>query len=93
MVSMEAEKEIIQTAMDTMMAYENVTTVTPSTVWTDTWLNNPAGPGASPLYPTYLREPNTTYSYCWTSGGKITRQDESSATCAPRTDSSATIPR
>ena len=84
------EGEYVQTAMDSMMADENVTTVTASTVSTDTWSDNPTGPAPSPLYPTYLRESNTICFYCWDSSGRVTRQDKSSATCGALSDGSVT---
>jgi len=82
------EGEYVQTAMDSMMADQNVTTVTASTVSTDTWSDNPTGLAPSPLYPTYMPKSNTICSYCWDSSGLITRQDKSSEPCVALTDGS-----
>ena len=54
-----AEWVTIQTAMDTMMAKQHITTVT-VTGATGNMSSFPAGNG---LYPTYLRTPNTTGTY------------------------------
>ncbi|MFA5308560.1 MAG: type II secretion system protein [Dehalococcoidales bacterium] len=54
-----AELSIVQTAMDAMMAKENVSTVT---VTTNT-SNMEAFPAGNPLYPGYLRTANTQGSY------------------------------
>ncbi len=75
------EKDLVQMGMDSMMVDREVTSVTPSTHSTNSWIDNPAGTSTSPLYPTYLRDPDTFCYYCWDSTGAITRQDKSSATC------------
>ena len=86
------EENIVQTGMDTMMVDRIVTSVTPSTRSTNSWIDNPTGTGTSPLHPTYLRDPDTICYYCWDSTGMITRQDESSATCGAPSAGTATIP-
>ena len=75
------EEESIQTSMLSMMADREVTSVTPSTRSTNSFIDNPTGTSTSPLYPTYMRDANTTCYYCWDSTGTITRQDDSSAPC------------
>ena len=84
------EKEFVETAMVAMMADKDVSTVTPSAMSTNSWANNPAGTSRSPLYPIYMREPNTACFYCWDSSGRITRQDKYSATCGEPSDGSVT---
>ena len=75
------EKESVQTAMVSMMVDREVTSVTPSTHSTNSWIDNPKGIGTSPLYPSYLRDPHTTRFYCWDSRGNVTRQHEYSEAC------------
>ena len=76
------EKDFVQTGMDAMMAEREVTSVTPNTRSTNSWIDNPTGTTTAPLYPTYMRSPSTDCFYCWDSTGKVTRQDKSSAACA-----------
>ncbi len=75
------EREIVQTAMVSMMVDREVTSVTPSTHSTNSWIDNPALTGTSPLYPTYLRVSNTTWFYYWDSSGNVARQHEYSEAC------------
>ena len=81
LVSNTMEEEDVQTGMSAMMADREVTSLAPSTHSTNSWIANPTGTGTIPLYPTYLRDPDTTCYYCWNSTGMITRQDKYSATC------------
>ena len=87
-----SEEDSVQAGMNSMMVDREVTSVTPSTHSTNSWIDNPTGAGTSPLYPTYLRDPDTFCYYCWDSTGTITRQDDSSASCGAPSGSAATIP-
>ncbi len=65
------ELRIVQTAMDVMMAANNLTAVTARTVATNTFNALPAGAGARPLSPDYLRQNSTRGSYTWTATGLV----------------------
>ena len=87
------EEANVATALLAMMVDKGVSNVTPSARSTNSWADNPAGTGTSPLYPSYLRESNTACLYCWDSSGGITSQDKSSAPCGASGDGSvATSP-
>jgi prepilin-type N-terminal cleavage/methylation domain-containing protein len=58
----------VQTAMDAMMAANNLTTVTASAGDTSNWSSAPTG---HPLYPSFLRQSTTSGSYTWTAGGLV----------------------
>ena len=60
-----AETETVQTAMNAMMADQNITTVTAHTslAGIDTWTAQPLGTGAVFLSG-YLKKNTTTYFYC-----------------------------
>jgi prepilin-type N-terminal cleavage/methylation domain-containing protein len=80
-----AEKANVQAAFDTMMADNNITSVTAvNLATTGTAGNNfaalPAGTGADPLAG-YLREPTTKYFYCWSAAGLVTEQFTSAVAC------------
>jgi prepilin-type N-terminal cleavage/methylation domain-containing protein len=66
-----AEKSVVQTAMDAMMAKEGVSSVP----WVLTVTKNMASfPDAvHPLYPDYLRTANTTGSYACDTTGMVTQ--------------------
>ena len=86
------EEDFVQTGMDAMMADREVTSVTPNTHSTGSWIDHPTGTSTAPLYPGYLRTPSTDCFYCWDSAGKITRQDKSSAACGPPIAGSLPVP-
>lgn len=65
------ELRIVQTAMDTMMAANNLTAVTVQTVATNTFSALPAGTGTRPLSPDYLRQDSTRGSYTWSASGLV----------------------
>ena len=78
--AMAAETETIQTAMNAMMAEQDITTVTENIGPADAvqdWnlATSPAGAGALPLYgglgDRYLKAQLTNYYYCWTAGGEV----------------------
>jgi prepilin-type N-terminal cleavage/methylation domain-containing protein len=62
-----AELSIIQTAMDSMMAKDNVTSITAANATTD-WS---AAPSGHALYPNYLRFQNSNGSYNFDSTGLV----------------------
>ena len=80
--AMAAERETIQTAMNAMMAEQDITTVTavinPSAA-TNTWSALPAGAGAAALYGAsgaqFLKKDTTRYYYCWTASGEVYTRD------------------
>lgn len=66
-----AEKTMVQSAMDVMMAKDKQTTVTAVTVATS---NMAAFPDAThPLYPNYLRSSATKGTYTCTTSGLVTQ--------------------
>ena len=65
----EAELSVVQTAMDSMMAKNNVSAVT-STNATD---NMTAFPIGNALYPNYLRDTTTKGTYSTDTTGKVTQ--------------------
>jgi type IV pilus assembly protein PilA len=67
-----AELSIVQTAMDSMMAKENVSTVAS----TSNTSNMAAFPSDNPLYPDYLRFPTTQGSYSCNTTGFVTQIDD-----------------
>jgi prepilin-type N-terminal cleavage/methylation domain-containing protein len=76
-VTKDAEKDIVQTAIDVYMAQNNVSTVTgnvgpaPSKV---------VGPASGDQFSSLLRR-DSKYLYCWNTNGNITRQDTAAAAC------------
>lgn len=66
------ELRTVQTAMDAMMAKNNITTVTAQAAATNTFSALPAGAGATPLSPNFLRQTTTKGSYTWTAAGLVT---------------------
>jgi general secretion pathway protein G len=67
------EKSTVQTAMDAMMAAKSITTVTLQSTGSTAWAALPAGTGADPLYPNYLRSTTTKGSYSWATTGEVTQ--------------------
>ena len=80
--AMAAERETVQTAMNAMMAEQDITTVTavinPAAA-TNSWTGLPLGNGSAFLYggvgDRYLKVGATTYYYCWTAGGEVYTRD------------------
>ena len=66
-----AETQLIQTAMDTMMAKLGLSTVTAVTTATSNMASFPDA--TNPLYPTYLRSATTKNTYTCTASGLVTR--------------------
>ena len=66
--ALEAETQTVQTAMDTMMAENGITTVTvndetTTSNWQNTWTALPAGTGALTL-DGYLKKTTTKFFFC-----------------------------
>ena len=70
-----AERESVQTAMNAMMAEQDISTVNDHTSGGgyNTWTAEPTGAGSVPLSG-YLQKDTTTYYYCWDTTGLITSQ-------------------
>jgi prepilin-type N-terminal cleavage/methylation domain-containing protein len=66
------ELRTVQTAMDAMMASNNITTVTAQAAATNTFTALPVGAGTQPLSPNYLRQDNTKGAYTWLASGAVT---------------------
>lgn len=66
-----AEKAMVQSAMDTMMAKEKQTTVTAVTTATSAMASFPDA--TYPLYPNYLRSSATKGTYTCTASGLVTQ--------------------
>lgn len=65
------ELRTVQTAMDAMLAKNNITGVTAQATATDTFSALPVGTGTEPLSPTYLRQSTTKGSYTWTAAALV----------------------
>lgn len=65
------ELRTVQTAMDAMMAKNNITAVTAQGTATDTFSALPAGTGAEALSPNFLRQTTTKGSYTWNAAGLV----------------------
>jgi len=69
-----AERENVQTAMDTYLADNGVTTVAPQNTALVSSTNDFSAAGTLDLS-TYLRSSTTTYFYCWDGAALVTAQD------------------
>ena len=65
-----AEKAIVQTAMDVMMARESISTVNVTGATSDM----SAFPSGNALYPDYMRTGNTTGTYSCIASGLVTQE-------------------
>ena len=83
-----AETETVQTAMNAMMAEQNITTVDPkmTLAGVNTWTLLPTG-GNSETLDGYLKKTTTTYFYCWEANGEVYAQN--AAANAPGTPDTA----
>ncbi len=70
-----AERDNVQTAIDTYMADNGTTTVTANST---TATNDMS---VDPDLSTFLRKSTTTYFYCWDTAGLVTSQQESAVAC------------
>ena len=78
--SLKSETEMMQTAMDAVMAGQSIKTVTPNdnttgSLGVNTWTSLPAGPDAAPL-DGLLGRTTTRFYYCWDSGGNVYAQNK-----------------
>ena len=88
--AMYAETELVQTAMNAMMADQNITTVSPNddttgSLGVNTWTNLPIGPDAAAL-DGYLINTTTKYYFCWDSKGKVYAQNKKDGVKAEHDD-------
>jgi prepilin-type N-terminal cleavage/methylation domain-containing protein len=67
-----AELSVVQTAMDAMMAKENVSSVNATSTATNVMSDFPDG-SLTPLYPGYLRFPTTKGTYTATTTGLVSQ--------------------
>ena len=67
------EKSTVQTAMDAMLAKNNISSVTAQAAATNTFTALPVGAGTEVLSPNYLRQGTTKATYTWTAAGLITQ--------------------
>jgi prepilin-type N-terminal cleavage/methylation domain-containing protein len=67
-----AELSVVQTAMDAMMAKENVSSVNATATATNDMASLPTG-STTPLYPGYLRFTNTKGTYTCTTTGLVSQ--------------------
>ncbi len=65
------ELRTVQTAMDAMLAKNNIVGVTAQAAATNTFTALPVGTGAEVLSPNYLRQASTKGSYTWTAAGLV----------------------
>lgn len=65
------ELRTVQTAMDAMMAKNNIVGVNAQAAATNTFTALPTGAGADPLSPDYIRQAQTKGSYTWTASGLV----------------------
>lgn len=65
------ELRTVQTAMDAMLAKNNIVGVTAQAGATNTFTALPVGAGTEVLSPNYLRQAQTKGSYTWTAAGLV----------------------
>jgi prepilin-type N-terminal cleavage/methylation domain-containing protein len=65
------ELRTVQTAMDAMMAKNNIVAVTAQAAATNTWNDKPVGAGTEFLAPNYIRQTNTKGAYTYTAAGLV----------------------
>jgi prepilin-type N-terminal cleavage/methylation domain-containing protein len=75
------ELRTVQTAMDAMMASNNIVAVTAQAGATNTFNALPVGAGTQPLSPNYLRQTNTKGAYTWLASGAVTAVAGAPGTC------------
>jgi len=81
-----AERETVQTAMNAMMAEQNITTVNDhsSGGGHNTWTAEPTSAGSAPLSG-YMQKNTTTYYYCWEANGAVYAQNAAANTTGTAT--------
>jgi general secretion pathway protein G len=75
------ELRTVQTAMDAMMAKNNIVAVTAQGTATNTWTALPVGAGTEPLSPNYIRQANSKGAYTYTAAGAVTAVAGAPGTC------------
>ena len=66
------ELRTVQTAMDAMLAKNNIVGVTAQATATNAFSALPVGAGTEPLSPNYIRQATTKGSYTWNAAGLVT---------------------
>ena len=72
------ELRTVQTAMDAMMAKNNIVAVAAQATATNTFSALPTGAGTESLSPNFLRQSTTKASYTWTAAGLVSPQSTAS---------------
>jgi prepilin-type N-terminal cleavage/methylation domain-containing protein len=77
--ALESETEVVQSAVNAMMADKHITAVTANDNsntknGVNTWTSLPAGTDAAALT-TYLKKSTTKYFYCWDASGNVYAQN------------------
>jgi prepilin-type N-terminal cleavage/methylation domain-containing protein len=75
------ELRTVQTAIDAMMAKNNITTVTAQGAATNTWTDKPVGAGTEFLSPNYIRQPTTKGAYTYSAAGLVSYAAGAPGTC------------
>lgn len=83
---MAAETELMQTAMNDMMADRKITTVTPNdpstgSLGVNTWTEMPQGPDTATL-DGVLEKTTTRFHYCWDVKGNVWAQNKTDGVTA-----------
>ena len=75
------ELRTVQTAMDAMMAKNNIVAVTAQAAATNTFTALPVGAGTEVLSPNYIRQANTKGAYTWVASGLVSAVAGAPGTC------------
>ena len=79
-----SELSTVQTAMDNMMASNNLTALTAEATARKDWETYPTDAGAEKLFTgAYLRVTSTEWGYCWNTTGKVSQTDEKTDVTCP----------
>jgi len=79
-----SELSTIQTAMDTMMADNNLTALAAEATARKDWEAYPADAGGEKLYTGgYIRVTSTEWGYCWNTTGKVSQTAAKADTSCP----------
>ncbi|MFQ6100197.1 MAG: type II secretion system protein [Anaerolineae bacterium] len=74
----DAEKDVVQTAIDVYMAVNNADSITANA----TGPADKVGPDSSDDFSPYMRR-ESKYYYCWSSSGRLTQFETADADCVP----------
>ena len=80
-----AERDVLQTAIDVLMADNSLSQVTAPPTAVNEFSGLDLDPGDGEAFLTsYIRETTTTYYYCWIENGRVISQTESPSGCPQR---------